>query len=126
MDITSIGLTIIIIGILGAVLVRILRKSHDQTIIPFESLYDNERLEQLINIAGGDSIAQLVRLYNIRGTDLAFANQKNSFDVRSLTRDRIILFQEINRLRQLRLEKESQLLSHYTKVARVHRPERFL
>jgi len=103
-----------------------LRKSHDQTIIPFESLYDNERLEQLINIAGGDSIAQLVRLYNIRGTDLAFANQKNSFDVRSLTRDRIILFQEINRLRQLRLEKESQLLSHYTKVARVHRPERFL
>lgn len=105
---TSLGLSIILFGIGGALIAKGLRgSSHKRTIAPtFESLYDNERLEQLINIAGGDSIAQLVRLYNIRGTDLAFANQISSREVRSLTRDRILLFHEINRLTRLQQEKK--------------------
>jgi hypothetical protein len=106
MYLTTIGLSLIIVGICGAWIVRILRGSHKRTIVPsFESLYDNERLSQLINIAGGNNIAQLVRLYNIRGTELAFAHQgTDSYKLRSLTRDRILLFHEINRLNQLKQE----------------------
>jgi hypothetical protein len=107
MDLTTIGLSLIVVGIGGAWITRILRNRRNKTIAPsFESLYDNERLEQLINIAGGDSIAQMVRLYNIRGTDLAFANQGTDlYKIRSLTRDRILLFHEINRLNKLQQEK---------------------
>jgi len=114
MNLITIGLSIVIVGICGAWIVRIWHSTYNKTTIPsFESLYDSERLEQLINIAGGDSLAQLVRLYNIRGTDLAFARQKSSSEVRSLTRDRIILFNEINRLNQLRDEKK-QLFTRRT------------
>jgi hypothetical protein len=107
MDLVTIGLIIITVAIVGSIFIRVRRGDKRNSTTPsFESLYDHERLEQLINIAGGDSIAQLVRLYNIRGTELAFAHQKSSIEVRSLTRDRILLFHEINRINQLQQEKK--------------------
>lgn len=111
MSIAIVGFVIVCFGIVAAWMARVFRYGSKQDVVRFESLYDHERLEQLINKAGGDSIAQLVRLYKMRARQLERARRENQshYKIRSLVRDCILLSQEINRLTPIEADNESHL-----------------
>ena len=73
-----------------------------------EALDDNTRLHQLTNISGGGSLAQIIRLYNVRGNELEKERGRmgNSKKIKALVRDHILLYREINRLIGNEVEKE--------------------
>jgi hypothetical protein len=121
MDIGHLGLIMIVVGLLGAAIMGwSSRRRQHKSVITFESLYDHERLEQLIRISGGGSLEQIVRLYNIHGRELEKARKGEDcfFKIRGLVRDRILLSQEINRLTSIEDEKENQLLISRSSIFR--------
>ena len=107
MNLETIGLIMIAIGIGGVGFMRITHHIHNKDVDMSEMLDDHLRLEQLRSISGGGSLAQLARLQSIRGKQLKICKDRKSFE--SLLRDRILLSQEIDRLTKIEIENESSL-----------------
>ena len=109
MEYGYIGLAIILCTLIGAWFLGLVRNGHKHD-IAISNTHDNRlRLQQLINISGGGSLAQIIRLYNIRGKQLSTERLRlsNSQKIKSLTRDRILLQSEINRIISIEVERES-------------------
>jgi predicted dinucleotide-utilizing enzyme len=111
MDLASLGLIIIGSGLIGAMIVQIINDKHNNDVDLSESILNDARLEQLINISGGGSLAQILRLYKIRGNELEKARrvENSNSNIRSLVHDRILLSQEISRLIVIDTENISSL-----------------
>ena len=80
-------------GIGGAGLIGMVRNSHKHDGELSESIDDNTRLQQLISISGGGSLAQLTRLFKIRGKQLEAMRKTGCRDkkFRGYFRDSILL-----------------------------------
>jgi hypothetical protein len=112
MDLATLGFIIIGSGFIGALIVCIIHDEHNNDIALSESILDDARLEQLINISGGGSLMQLIRMYKNYGKELEKARrgEYSNYKIKSLVRDRILLSREINRLEFIQTEKVSSLL----------------
>lgn len=111
MDIGTIGLLIIAFAVLSAIASGVARHLSNKDAVISVAVDDNERLEQLISCSGGGSLAQLIRLYNIRGKQLKECESGCSHTrFQSLVRDHILLSKEIGRLTYIAAENESSLL----------------